>query len=65
MGHGDSFALRAPKGKRPGYYYADDEVVVIASERPVIQTSFNVNINSIKEIGRGNALIIKKSGQIY
>ena len=65
MGHGDSFALRDPNGIRPGYYYADDEVVVIASERPVIQTSFNVNINSIKEIGRGNALIIKKSGQVY
>ena len=65
MGHGDSFALRDPNGIRPGYYFADDEVVVIASERPVIQTSFNVNINSIKEIGRGNALIIKKSGQVY
>ena len=65
MGHGDSFALRDPNGIRPGYYYADDEVVVIASERPVIQTSFNVNINSIKEIGRGNALIIKKSGKVY
>ena len=65
MGHGDSFALRDPNGIRPGYYYADDEVVVIASERPVIQTSFNLNINSIKEIGRGNALIIKKSGQVY
>ena len=65
MGHGDSFALRDPNGIRPGYYYADDEVVVIASERPVIQTSFNVNINSIKEIGRGNALIIKKSGEVY
>ena len=65
IGHGDSFALRDPNGIRPGYYYADDEVVVIASERPVIQTSFNVNINSIKEIGRGNALIIKKSGQVY
>ena len=65
MGHGDSFGLRDPNGIRPGYYYADDEVVVIASERPVIQTSFNVNINSIKEIGRGNALIIKKSGQVY
>ena len=65
MGHGDSFALRDPNGIRPGYYYADDEVVVIASERPVIQTSFNVNINSIKEIGRGNALIIKKNGQVY
>jgi len=65
IGHGDSFALRDPNGIRPGYYYADDEVVVIASERPVIQTSFNVDINSIKEIGRGNALIIKKSGQVY
>ncbi len=65
MGHGDSFALRDPNGIRPGYYYADDEVVVIASERPVIQTSFNVNINSIKEIGGGNALIIKKSGHVY
>jgi len=62
FGHGDAFALRDPNAIRPGYYYADDEVVVVASERPVIQTSFNVPVNKIHEIKRGHALIIKKDG---
>ena len=62
LGHGDAFALRDPSGIRPAYYYCDDEVVVVASERPVIQTAFNVNEKEIKEINRGNALIIKKNG---
>ena len=63
FGHGDAFVLRDPNGIRPAFYYADDEVVVVASERPVIQTAFNVPIETIHEIPRGNALIIKKDGQ--
>ena len=62
FGHGDSFALRDPSGIRPAFYYADDEIVVVASERPVIQTAFNVSAESIKEIEPGHALIIKKDG---
>ena len=64
FGHGDAFALRDPNAIRPGYYYADDEVVVVASERPVIQTSFNVKADKIHEIKRGHALIVKKDGSI-
>ncbi|MDG2139149.1 MAG: amidophosphoribosyltransferase [Flavobacteriales bacterium] len=64
LGHGDAFALRDPSAIRPAYFYYDDEIVVVASERPVIQTTFHVNENKIKEIKRGHALIIKKSGQI-
>ena len=62
FGHGDAFALRDPNAIRPAYYYKDDEIVVVASERPVIQTSFNVNIEDVKEIKAGHALIIKKDG---
>lgn len=62
LGHGDAFVLRDANGIRPAFYYADDEVVVAASERPVIQTAFNVPLSSIKELGNGNALIIKKDG---
>jgi amidophosphoribosyltransferase len=64
LGHGDSFALRDPNAIRPAYYYKDDEVVVVASERPVIQTAFNVKENKIFEIKRGCALIIKKDGTV-
>ncbi len=64
LGHGDSFVLRDPAGIRPAYYYQDDEVVVVASERPVIQTVFNVNFEDVKEIDPGNALIIKKDGSV-
>ena len=64
MGHGDAFALRDPSGIRPGYFYKDDEVVVVASERAVIQTAMNVSQNEIKEITPGHALIIKKNGFI-
>ena len=63
VGHGDAFVLRDPNGIRPTYFYEDDEVVVVASERPVIQTVFNVNIDEIKELERGHALIIKKNGK--
>jgi amidophosphoribosyltransferase len=62
VGHGDAFVLRDPSGIRPTYYYQDDEVVVVASERPVIQTVFNVAIDDVKELDRGHALIIKKDG---
>jgi len=63
LGHGDAFVLRDPSGIRPAFYYQDDEVVVVASERPVIQTVFNVNIEDVKELDRGSALIIKKNGE--
>lgn len=64
IGHGDAFVLRDPAGIRPVYYYKDDEVVVVASERPVIQTVFNVHIEEVKEIDRAHALIIKKDGDV-
>ena len=64
LGHGDSFALRDPNGIRPAYFYSDDEVVVVASERPVIQTAFNVAQDKVQEIKRGHALIVKKDGKI-
>ena len=62
VGHGDAFVLRDPNGIRPTYFYEDEEVVVVASERPVIQTVFNANISDVKELERGHALIIKKNG---
>ncbi len=64
LGHGDAFAMRDPAGIRPAFYYADDEIVVVASERPVIQTTLNVKIEKIHEIEPGHALIIKKNGEI-
>ena len=63
VGHGDAFVLRDPNGIRPTFFYEDDEVVVVASERPVIQTVFNVKIEEVKELERGHALIIKKNGK--
>src|ERR1019366_5220958 len=62
IGHGDAFVLRDPAGIRPAFYYQDDEVVVVTSERPAIQTAFNVPVESIKEIQPGYALVIKKNG---
>lgn len=64
FGHGDSFTLRDPWGIRPAYYYCDDEIAVIASERPVIQTALNVTFDKVKEIPPGAAVIIKKSGEL-
>ena len=63
LGHGDSFVLRDPAGIRPCYYYKDDEVVVVASERPVIQTVFDVPFEEVFELDPGHALIVKKNGQ--
>ena len=60
LGHGDSFVIRDPNGIRPAFWYEDDEVFVVTSERPVIQTAFNVKWEKIKELKPGNALIIKK-----
>ena len=62
LGHGDSFVLRDPAGIRPVYFYSDEELVVVASERPVIQTVFNIPFEKIEELEPGNAIITKKSG---
>ncbi len=64
LGHGDSFVFRDPAGIRPAYFYEDDEIVVVASERPVIQTSFNVPFEKVQELQPGHALIIKKNGTV-
>jgi amidophosphoribosyltransferase len=64
LGHGDAFVMRDPVGIRPAFYYYNDEIVVAASERPAIQTAFNVPIEDIKEIRPGHALIVKKNGKI-
>lgn len=64
FGHGDSFVLRDPAGIRPAYFYEDDEVVVVASERPVIQTVFNVSFEKVQELAPGSAIIIKKNGNV-
>jgi len=64
MGHGDALVLRDPSGIRPAYWYEDDEVCVVASERPVIQTAFNLVADDIKELTPGHALIIKKNGEV-
>ena len=64
LGHGDSFVIRDPNGIRPAFYYKDDEVVVVASERPAIQTAFNVDINKINELNSGDAIVIKSSGEV-
>lgn len=64
LGHGDSFVLRDPAGIRPAYYYKDDEVAVVASERPAIQTVFNVPFEEVHELDPGNAFIVKKSGEV-
>lgn len=64
FGHGDSFLFRDPAGIRPAYYYQDDEIAVVASERPVIQTVFNVPFEKVQELEPGHAIIIKKSGKV-
>ena len=61
-GSGSAFVVRDPNGIRPAYFYADDEVVVVASEKPAIKTAFNINYDQIEEIDPGHALIINKSG---
>ncbi len=63
IGSGSSFVVRDPSGIRPAYYYADEEIVVVASEKPAIKTAFNIDYNQIKEIMPGHALVITKSGE--
>lgn len=64
LGHGDAFIMRDPSGIRPAFYYYDDEIVIATSERPAIQTAFNIPLDAIKEIKPGHALIIKKNGKV-
>jgi len=64
LGHGDAFVLRDPSGIRPAYFYQDDEVVVVASERAAIQTVFNVKYEAVKELKPAHAIIIKKKGTV-
>ncbi len=64
FGHGDAFVFRDPAGIRPAYFYEDDEIVVVASERPAIQTVFNVDFDKVRELNPGNALIVKKNGYV-
>ncbi len=65
LGHGDAFVFRDPNGIRPAYWYEDDEIAVATSERPVIQTVFNVPFEDIKEVTPGSTLIIKKNGEVF
>lgn len=64
FGHGDAFVMRDPNGIRPAFWYKDDEIVIAASERPVIQTAFNVPFEKIQELNPGHALIIRKNGEV-
>lgn len=64
VGSGDAFVLRDPAGIRPAYFYADDEIAVVTSERPAMQTAFNLSVEQVQEIKPGYALIIKKDGSI-
>ncbi len=65
LGHGDAFIMRDPNGIRPAFYYIDDEVIVAASERPVIQTAFDISSKEIKEVPPGHAIVIKKNGEYH
>ena len=65
VGHGDAFVLRDPNGIRPVFHYQDDEVVVVASERPAIQTAFNLQVNDIRELKPGHALFINVKGEVH
>lgn len=64
LGHGDAFVLRDPSGIRPAFWYEDEEICVVTSERPVIQTAFNLKKEDIKELSPGHALIIRKNGEV-
>ncbi|HPI09082.1 MAG TPA: amidophosphoribosyltransferase [Saprospiraceae bacterium] len=64
IGHGDAFLMRDPNGIRPAYWYMDDEVVVGASERPAIQSAFNIRYKNVRELKPGHALIVKYNGKV-
>ncbi len=64
IGHGDAFVMRDPNGIRPAFYYHDEEVVVVSSERPPIQTAFDVHVSRVQEIKPGHALVVKRNGAV-
>lgn len=64
IGHGDAFVVRDPSGIRPAFYYQDDEIAVVTSERPAIQTALNVSADDIHELNPGEAIIVKKNGEV-
>jgi amidophosphoribosyltransferase len=64
IGHGDAFVMRDPSGIRPAWFYSDDEIAVVASERPALQTAFNLPVEALTEISPGHALIIRKNGTV-
>ena len=64
IGHGDLFVLRDPNGIRPAFYYQDDEIIAVASERPQIQTALNVKYGTVKEIEPGHAFVVKRTGEV-
>ena len=64
LGHGDAFVLRDPSGIRPAFWFENDEVCVVASERPALQTAFNIQVEDVNELTPGHALIIKKDGSV-
>jgi amidophosphoribosyltransferase len=65
LGHGDAFVLRDPNGIRPAFWYEDDEICVVASERPVIQTAFNLQAEQIQELTPGHALVVRRNGTVH
>ena len=65
LGHGDAFVMRDPNGIRPAFYYEDDEVVAVASERPALQTAFGVHRSKVRELTRGHALLMRKGGEVH
>lgn len=64
IGHGDAFVMRDPRGIRPAFFYEDEEIVVVCSERPTIQTALNVSVNDVQEVKPGHALIVKRDGSL-
>lgn len=64
LGHGEAFVLRDPNGIRPVFYYENEDIIAVASERPVLQTAFNISMNDVKELGAGNALILPLNGTL-
>lgn len=64
-GSGDMFSFRDPRGIRPAFYYADDEIVVVASERPVIQTTMNLSVEQVQELQPGECLVVNRRGDLH
>ncbi len=64
IGHGDAFVMRDPNGIRPCFFYQDDEIIAVTSERPVLQTAFNISIDQVHELPPGHAMVIKRDGEV-